>query len=258
MNILFIGDIVGRTGRNAVKTLLPDLRKKYQVDFVIANGENLAGGRGITEDKYNEMMEAGVDYFTSGDHIFDQKNIIPQLDKLKILRPLNLPEAAPGKGWIEVKAGKEDLVLINLQGQVFISESVDNPFQAIAKILPKIKTNNIIIDFHGEATSEKRAFGYYLDGRIAAVLGTHTHIQTNDAQILPKGTGYITDVGMTGSINSVVGVKKEIIINRLSKGIKDKFEWEKNGNYALSAVVISIDTNKQIPKNVNRIYLTSS
>ncbi len=243
MNILFIGDIVGRTGRNAVKTLLPDLRKKYQVDFVIANGENLAGGRGITEDKYNEMMEAGVDYFTSGDHIFDQKNIIPQLDKLKILRPLNLPEAAPGKGWIEVKAGKEDLVLINLQGQVFISESVDNPFQAIAKILPKIKTNNIIIDFHGEATSEKRAFGYYLDGRIAAVLGTHTHIQTNDAQILPKGTGYITDVGMVGAKESILGAEPGPIVEHFLTGLPWRYEVAK-GKEVFEGVMLEIKKGK--------------
>jgi metallophosphoesterase (TIGR00282 family) len=243
MNILFIGDIVGRTGRNAVKTLLSDLRKKYQVDFVIANGENLAGGRGITEDKYNEMMEAGVDYFTSGDHIFDQKNIIPQLDKLKILRPLNLPEAAPGKGWIEVKAGKEDLVLINLQGQVFISESVDNPFQAIAKILPKIKKNNIIIDFHGEATSEKRALGYYLDGRIAAVLGTHTHIQTNDAQILPKGTGYITDVGMVGAKESILGAEPGPIVEHFLTGLPWRYEVAK-GEGVFEGVMLEIKKGK--------------
>jgi len=260
MNVLFIGDIVSSLGRQAISELLPQVVKEQNIDIVIANCENTTGGRGISVKHYQELKGYGIHAFTGGDHIYRYKEIEEYIGNLDIAVPLNGDKNLPGNRQVTVDLGEgEKLTVISLLGNALMKAEATNPFQAIEELLQRRNFDHpVLVDFHAEATSEKKAMGYYLQGRVSAVVGTHTHVQTCDEEILGNKTAYITDVGMTGSINSVVGVKKEIIINRLSKGIKDKFEWEKNGNYALSAVVISIDTNKQIPKNVNRIYLTSS
>jgi len=243
MKILFIGDIVGRSGRNTVKAILSRLVKKYEVDLVVANGENLAGGKGMTEEKYKEMIEKGIDYFTSGHHIFAQKDFLSLLDRLKVLRPLNYPAGVLGKGYVELAAKGEKVAIINLQGQVFMDEETNNPFHAILEILPKIRAKNIVVDFHGEATSEKQAMGYFLDGKVSAVLGTHTHIQTSDAQILPRGTGYITDVGMVGAENSILGAEKEAVIEHFLTASPWRYEVAK-GRGIFQAVIIELKDGK--------------
>lgn len=215
MKILFIGDIVGKPGRNAVKKFLPELVEKNDIDFVIANGENLAAGSGMTYEKYKEMIEAGIDLFTSGNHIWKNKDIIPHLSdpSTKILRPLNYPQGAEGRGATVLEKNGKELMVINLQGRVFMSDDILDPFTVASGILENAKYPTLI-DFHAEATSEKIALSHYLDGKVAALVGTHTHVQTADEIILKEGTGYITDVGMTGPIDSVLGVEKDIIIQK--------------------------------------------
>lgn len=242
MNILFIGDIMGRPGRGAAKKIIPNLKKEYEVDFIFANGENLAGGKGLTFDTYNEMMEAGIDYLTSGNHVFAKADFIPYLDdkKINVLRPANFPDLASGRGIAELKRGKKEIMLVNLMGRALMREGLDNPFSKIDEILKKTTPKIIIIDFHAETTSEKNAIGLYLDGRVSAVLGTHTHVATNDARVLPKGTAYITDIGMVGALNSVIGVDKNSIIQSYLSGMPSKHEIP-GGEAIFCAVLISVD-----------------
>lgn len=212
MKILMIGDIVGRPGRRAIKELVPSLRETYAIDLVIANGENAAGGRGLTPDTADEIMSAGVDVITSGNHIWQQKEIIPYFDtEVPVLRPLNYPPGVPGRGYLFAKG----VLVVNLMGRTFMP-SLDCPFRAINKLLEELPQVPpiIFVDFHAEATSEKVAMGWYLDGRASAVIGTHTHVGTADARLLPKGTAYLTDVGMTGPRNSVIGNDVEAVITR--------------------------------------------
>ncbi len=213
MRILFIGDIVGKTGRTCLKNVLPKLKNEMSFDLIIANGENAAGGAGITESVFFELRDVGVDVVTGGNHTWDQKDIYNFIDREpRLLRPANYPEeTTPGSGSviIERKKGKLKIAVINLIGRVFMRPS-DCPFRTADKIIPvlKEKTDYIIVDFHAEATSEKQAMGWYLDGRVNAVIGTHSHVQTADDRILTKGTAYITDVGMVGLYNSILGVDK--------------------------------------------------
>lgn len=259
MNILFIGDIVSALGRQAITEFVPKIVEEQNIDIVIANGENTTAGRGISIKHYEELKKAGINAFTAGEHIYQCAEIEDYINNLDIAIPLNLYEELPGNRHITVDLGDgKKLTIISLLGTTFMREEVVNPFHSIEAYLEKKQFDHpVLVDFHAEATSEKKAMGYFLQGKVAAVCGTHTHVQTSDETILGNKTAYITDVGMTGSTNSVIGVKKEIVLNRFNKGIKDRFEWEKNGTYAISAVVISIDTDKQIPKNINRIYLTS-
>lgn len=207
-----IGDVVGKPGRQAVQSLLPGLRQEYGLDLVIANGENAAGGKGLTPATAEELLHSGVDVLTSGNHIWAQKEIIPYLDgELPILRPVNYPPAVPGRGcWV-----KGQVLVINAMGRTFMGD-LDCPFRTIDQVLREgeNKPRVIIVDFHAEATSEKNALGRYLDGRVSAVLGTHTHVGTVDVRILPKGTGYVTDVGMVGPVDSVIGDDAESVIRR--------------------------------------------
>lgn len=207
MNILFIGDIIGKPGRSAVTELLPRLKDELKLDVVIANGENLAHGLGISLDSYQEMREAGVDYFTSGNHIFKRKDFLEHLDNpnIRVIRPLNYPPGVPGRGFSKFKVNGKTILLINIIGRAFFYESFDDPFRAIDQVLKKEKADIIIVDHHAEATSNKMIMGHYLDGRIQAYIGTHTHVPTADAMILPKGTAYITDVGMVGPLHSSLG-----------------------------------------------------
>ena len=217
MLILAIGDIIGKPGRQAVQRLLPDLRRQYGLDLVMANAENTAGGIGLTSTTAKELFNAGVDVLTSGNHIWAQKEIIPYLEgEMPILRPLNYPPGVPGRGYIV----NRQATVVNLIGRTFMGD-FDCPFRAMDKLLAELepKPPVIIVDFHAEATSEKMAMGRYLDGRVSAVLGTHTHVGTTDAQILPRGTAYVTDIGMTGPINSVIGDDTESVLQRFLTAI---------------------------------------
>jgi len=253
IKILFIGDIVGRPGRGAVKKILPDLVKKYGIDFVIANGENLAAGNGMTYETYKEMVLAGIDLFTSGNHIWDNKNIIPYLSdsRIKVLRPLNYPKGVTGRGITILEKGGKKLKVINLQGRVFMPDDLDDPFLAAIENTP---SNNLptLIDFHAEATSEKIAFARYLDGKVAAIVGTHTHVQTADETIFPGGSGFISDVGMTGPIDSILGVEKEIIIEKFLTQLPVSHKVA-SGEVNFSAVIIEIDQKKKITTRILRL-----
>ena len=242
MKILFIGDIVARPGRELVKELLPSLLKKHKVDLTIANAENIAHGRGATRGTIEELISAGIDYFTSGDHIFWQKGFEEDIDSLPVIRPANFPPGHVGKGHAVIDVGKHGKVLlINLLGRVFLNERVDDPFRAADEILLQYKDEDIafsIVDFHAECSSEKYALGFYLDGRVGAVVGTHTHVPTCDQMVLPQKTLYLSDIGMTGIVDSVLGVEKDIIIKYYLSGLNQRFEWENTGRKAFRSVLL--------------------
>ncbi len=256
LKILFFGDIVGRPGRYAVTEYLAQNRSKY--DFVIANGENLSSGKGMTYDKYQEMIRAGIDYFTSGNHIWRVSEFVEYLDdrSTKVIRPANYPPSSPGFGDATIDLNGIKLVLINLQGRVFMYDNLDDPFTVAKKIVDQNKDAIIIVDFHAEATSEKVALGYYLDGSVSAVIGTHTHVQTADERILEGGTAYISDLGMCGPRESVLGVKKEIIIERFLTQLPQSHKVAVGDSF-INAVEIEIDkkTKKAIKiKRLEEIY----
>jgi len=246
MTILFFGDIVAKLGREAVKKVLPELMKKYQPDLVLANAENLAHGKGVTEKTLNEMMAIGINVFTSGNHITKKGEYTKILssEKYPLLRPANYPPLVPGREYIKLKIKNKNVYVMNFLGRVFFPESVDCPFRKFDEMykLLKIKKNDIVIvDFHSEATSEAVALGWYLDGRASCVIGTHTHIQTADEKILREGTGYITDVGMVGGVDTVIGVKKEIIIETFLTQVTSLHEFPESGSAEVNAVVMEID-----------------
>jgi hypothetical protein len=242
VRLLFLGDIIGRPGRQAMRRLLPGLVKRYDPTLIIANGENAAGGVGLTEKVAQELFEY-LDVITSGNHIWDKKEILPHLDKnTRILRPANYPPGSPGQGTavVEDKAGFSVAVL-NLQGRVFM-EPIDCPFRQADEEIVRLreKTPVIIVDFHAEATSEKQAMGWYLDGRVSAVLGTHTHVPTADGRVLPQGTAFVTDVGMVGGLDSVIGVRREQALQRFISGRPQRFEPAK-GRLVMMAAYVEID-----------------
>lgn len=242
MRILFIGDIVGNPGRKAVKTLIPSLRKEYDIDFCIVNGENAAGGSGITYVVAQELYNSGADGITLGNHTWSKKEITNFIDSdSKIVRPANYPCELPGKGSAVLSSAKGKIGILNVQGRVYM-DNIDCPFRAAEKELEYLKsfTRIILVDFHAEATSEKCALAWYLDGRVSCVLGTHTHVQTADERILPFGTGYITDVGMTGPYDGILGVDREIIIEKFLTHMPLRFEVAK-GPVQFNAVVLEID-----------------
>ncbi|MCX7725153.1 MAG: TIGR00282 family metallophosphoesterase [Thermodesulfovibrio sp.] len=260
VNILFIGDIVGKSGRNIVKVLLPKLVEKYEVDLVIANGENAAGGFGITEKVAQELFSYGIDIITTGNHVWDKKEAVSYIAKeSRILRPLNYPEGVPGVGSIIVKTKKNNLVaVLNVSGRVFMN-LLDCPFKVTKREIERIKkeTEIIFIDFHAEATSEKIAFALYFDGKVSAVVGTHTHVQTADERILPKGTAYITDVGMTGPENSVIGFRETEVIEKFLTQMPKKFDVPSTSSI-LSAVYVEIDSSNGLARKIERIMLKNS
>ncbi|MCM8757571.1 MAG: TIGR00282 family metallophosphoesterase [Candidatus Omnitrophica bacterium] len=256
MNILFIGDIVGEPGRRAVKEILPFLKSELKLDFVIANAENAAGGSGITPRICMELLDYGIDVLTSGDHIWRKKEVFDIIDReRRLLRPLNFPPSCPGKGLgiYDLENKETKILVINLLGRVFM-EPLDCPFRTITAELKKFSSQNfiIIVDIHAEATSEKVALGWYLDGLVSAVIGTHTHIQTADERVLPKGTAYITDVGMCGSFDSVIGRKIQEVINRFVSSLPQRFEVAEE-NINLQAVLIEIDTDTKKALSIRRI-----
>jgi len=253
MNILFIGDIVGRPGREIVKALLPNLKNEFLLDFVIANVENAAGGSGITPAVAGELAGYGIDAFTSGDHIFKKREVLSIInEESRLLRPANFPASSPGRGagLYRTKTGIP-LVLINLLGRVFM-EARECPFRVVKEEIDKAKSKVIIVDFHAEATSEKVAMGWYLDGLVSAVLGTHTHIQTADEKILPNGTAYITDAGMTGPQRSVIGRKIEDVLMRFITQVDRRFEVA-DEDLQLQGVVLDIDENTGKTRSIARI-----
>ncbi len=250
MKILAIGDIIGRPGRQAVHKFVRSLRKQYSIDLVIANGENTAGGFGLTVNTARELLGDGIDMLTSGNHIWAQKEIIPHLDAdMPILRPLNYPSGVPGRGYL--LAGKT--LVVNLMGRVFMN-SLDCPFRAMDKLLEELdpKPKVIIVDFHAEATSEKVALGRYLDGRVSAVLGTHTHVGTIDTKILPGGTAYVTDIGMTGPEDSIIGDDAEAVIQRFLTMMPHHLSVGK-GKPVLNAVLVEVDETSGRATGIERI-----
>lgn len=247
MKILFVGEIVSSPGREAVKEALPGVIKEHMVDLVITNAENLSGGRGFNTNHLEEMKQIGIDYFTGGDHIFWQKESQDLLESMPIIRPANYPGDPPGEGHALIDLGsKGKVLLINVMGRTSFSSIfsyLDDPFRKTDEILTRYKDEDlrgIIVDFHAESTSEKMAFGFFIDGRVDAVVGTHTHIPSADPTVMPKNTLYITDVGMTGNIDSVLGVKKEIILELFLTARNQKFDWEKTGRKAFRSVLLDL------------------
>jgi metallophosphoesterase (TIGR00282 family) len=257
IGVLFIGDIIGRPGRNAVKKFLPSLKQKYRPAWIVANGENAAGGAGITEEIGSGLFEL-VDVLTSGNHVWDKKEAIPYMEKEpRLLRPANYPPRNPGRGaYVARDAEGRKLGVLNLQGRVFM-EAIDCPFRTADEELKKLKeaTPVVLVDFHAEATSEKQALGWYLDGRVSAVIGTHTHVPTADERILPGGTAYITDVGMAGGLNSVIGIRKDQALEKFLTARPQRFEPEKDGLF-LSAVFVEIEEKTGKALSIKREIFT--
>lgn len=257
MNILFIGDIVGSQGRKALQLNLPYLKNKYRPDFIIVNGENAAGGKGITGTIAHQFFEMGVHGITMGNHTWDNKEIFDIIDKeSRLIRPANFPEGTPGCGVAILKSGQKKLAIINLQGRTFLPP-LDCPFTTLDRLLQDIRlqTRCILVDFHAEATSEKIALGWHADGKVSALVGTHTHVQTHDERVLPGGTAYVTDVGMTGSYEGVLGMKKDAVLYRFRTQMPSRFQAD-DGKWQLHAVAIDVDENSGCAKNIQliRIY----
>lgn len=251
MRILFFGDIVAKPGRKAACESIQKLREEFHPDFVFGNVENLSHGLGVTPKALQELIAAGFDGFTSGNHIYDKDAVfeIFQNPNTTLLRPVNMPhENVPGHDVLELPYQSRKLIIINFMGTVFMPTPYENPFIKIQEILDRYKNERlagIIVDFHAEATSEKKAFGFYLDGKVSAVLGTHTHVQTNDASILQNGTAYITDMGMTGNTDSLIGAAKSTLEATYIKGEKFRYQVEEEGPAEIAFVVIDIDPETQ-------------
>lgn len=251
LRVLFFGDVMGSIGRKAMNSVLPKLKSKYKADFVITNAENLAHGKGVTTKTLDQLKNAGVDFFTSGNHVYSKGNSKKIFDSTEydIIAPENDPRTPRKSGYKMITVGKNKLFILNLLGRTFINErNIECPFKTFDKIYKKIKElkpDFTILDFHAEATSEKVAMGHYVDGKIDALIGTHTHIQTNDARMLPNNTLYVTDIGMVGAKESVIGIEKEIIIDKFIKNSKIVFDLPKNGEAIISGVYLELDKNQK-------------
>jgi len=254
MRVLFVGDVVGRPGRTSVRTLVPGLCSEYRVDAVIANGENSAGGLGATSKTLADLTAAGVDVITLGNHTWRKKELVGSIDSLSnVVRPANFPPGNPGRGHIVATTPAGPLGVVNLQGRVFM-DPLDCPFAAAEREVAAIagRTSAIVVDFHAEATSEKIAMGWFLDGSVSAVIGTHTHVQTADERILPGGTAYITDVGMSGPVDSVLGISRDLVIKRMRTRMPQRFVVAKTRGW-LSGLVIEIDQRTGHATYIERI-----
>ena len=255
LTVLFLGDVVGEPGRNAVIARLPELKARHTVDFIIVNGENAAGGRGITAKITIDLLRAGASVITSGDHIWDQKEIVPFLTlEPRLLRPLNYPDGAPGNGSIVLETAKGKVGVINLQARTFMQPILENPFRTVDIVVTKMReaTPNIIVDAHGETTSEKIALGRFLDGKVSAVIGTHTHVQTADEQIFPGGTAFLCDAGMCGPVNSILGRAIEPILNRFISNLPSSFPVAA-GEVRLRGALIEIDETTGRTLRITRV-----
>ena len=246
-----IGDVVGRPGRRAVQALLPDLRRELKLDLAIANGENAAGGFGLTLDTADELLSSGVDVITSGNHIWDQREIIPHLDdETSILRPLNYPPDTPGRGYITL----DRALVVNVIGRVFVG-TYDCPFRAMDRLLEEVseRPSVTIVDMHAEATSEKAALAWYLDGRVSVVAGTHTHVPTADARVLPNGTAFVSDLGMVGPLNSVIGARPEDALDRFLTQTPRRLTVANGGPTAFNSVLVDIDETTGRATGIERV-----
>jgi hypothetical protein len=259
MRILFIGDIVGKPGAKLVRTALARLIEEGEIDFVVANGENLAGGSGVTPEIADELLRSGVDVLTSGNHIWDKKQVYGYIEREpRLLRPANYPPGAPGQGYLVGRTRRGDPVaVLNVMGRVFM-QPLDNPFGVVLNLIERARRDArvIIVDFHAEATSEKVAMGWHVDGLVTALIGTHTHVQTADERVLPKGTAYITDVGMTGPHDSVIGVAKEPALQRFVTGLPARFDVASD-DVRLHAVVVDADRDIGRARAITRLSLTA-
>lgn len=259
MKILFIGDIVGSIGREALESYLPRLKRKYAPDVIIANGENAAAGRGITKSIYQDLLFMGVDVVTMGNHTWDQKEIFDFIDDVDyLIRPANFSEEAPGRGTVSVTKNGETLTVINLHGRVFLPAHED-PFRMADELVSEAREVSplVFVDFHAEATSEKIAMGWHLDGRVSGVVGTHTHVQTADARILPEGTAYITDVGMTGPYDEILGMQKESVLYRFKTNMPTRFEVPKKGRPVVSGFFMEADGKTGKATHCERVYINA-
>ena len=256
MKLMFIGDVVGSPGRKMVEQYIPKLKKKHKPNFIIINGENAAGGKGITEKIYRSFIEIGAHAVTLGNHAWDNREIFEFIEEAKVLvRPANFPGGTPGKGIVYVQGDGVEMAVINLQGRTFLP-AIDCPFKKADELIKEAsqRTPVIFVDFHAEATSEKQAMGWYLDGRVSAVVGTHTHVQTADHRILPKGTAYITDVGMTGPYDGILGVDREAVLKKFLTSLPVRFEVT-TGRSQLNGVIIEFDEKTGKSKTIERIMI---
>jgi len=258
LRLLFLGDIVGKTGRALFQKHIERLKRELEIDAIIVNGENSAHGRGITSKTMKFFKHNGVNVVTSGNHVWQNKEIYPYLNENRdLLRPANYPAACPGVGVTTFSCKGKEVGVINVQGRVFMRDHVDCPFKTVESLLTflKNKTNIIIIDFHAEASSEKMGLAYFLDGKVSAVLGTHTHVQTADERILPGGTAYITDAGMVGSLNSMLGVSKQAVIRHLITQMPAKFVVDTEPPFIMTGVLVDIDMSTGKAVEIKRLQL---
>lgn len=254
MNILCIGDVVGRLGAEMVQSQLPYLKQEYDIDFVVANGENATTGNGINGQRLELLLDSGVDVVTMGNHTFSKKNILDLFQQdYPIIRPANYPPGTPGKGWLVRSCGDCKIAVVNLIGRTFMNPA-DCPFRKMDEILSSVVADVFLVDFHAEATSEKAALAWYLDGKVQLVFGTHTHVQTADERLLPAGTAFITDIGMTGPYNSILGIDKDIAIYRFTHALPKRYEIA-DSNPQLCGVLLELDENTKQPKSIKRIQM---
>ena len=253
MRALLVGDIIGKPGRRALEAVLPDLRREEGIDLVVVNGENAAGGFGLTAETADAILDAGADVITSGNHIWDQREIIPLMDgELPLLRPANYPATAPGRGMLRIGPA----AVINLQGRVFMPEGTDSPWTVVEDLLAELADDPpkvTLVDFHTEATSEQNAMGWFLDGRVSAVVGTHTHVPTADARILPKGTAYVTDLGMTGPVNSIIGSSPQDVLTRFLTALPRRLNVAEGGPMQFNSVLVDIDDQTGLATAIRRV-----
>ena len=255
MRILFVADVIGNPGRKTAKGLLRVVRNQMRADAVVLNGENSAGGFGITPDIVKELLDLGVDVITTGNHVWDKSDILPVLDREpRLLRPANFPPGNPGRGATVVQVGGVRLGVINLQGRVFMAP-IDDPFRAIDALIAELSADAdvLVVDFHAEATSEKQAFAHYVDGRVAAVVGTHTHVQTADERVLPGGTAAITDLGLTGGLDGVIGMKTEISLQRQLRQSRGERMQPADGDLTLQGAVVEVDPATGRARSIERV-----
>ncbi len=255
MRILFVADVIGSPGRKVAKGLLRLLRKELAADAVVINGENSAGGFGITPEIVTELLELGADVITSGNHVWDKREILPLLDKeARLLRPANYPPGNPGRGLVTVTIGSVRLAVLNLQGRVFMPP-IDDPFRMADEMVTGLAgvADVIVLDFHGEATSEKQAMGHHLDGRVAAVVGTHTHVQTADERVMPRGTAYITDMGLTGSLGGIIGMKPEISLPRQLLQTRGERMQPADTDLHLQGVLVDVNESNGLARSIERV-----
>ena len=244
MRVLFIGDVFGTLGQKALDKYLPKLKEEYKPNLIFLNGENIDKGFGISEKIYKDLMKKGISVVTMGNHTFRNKQLFDFIEGSNIIRPANYDESVPGNGYKTIKFNNEEVTVINLMGRVFMGDPLDNPFKVVDELLEHITSDYIFVDFHAEATSEKIALAHYLDGRVTAVLGTHTHVPTADAMIFPNGTMYITDIGMTGAKYGILGADVETQVNKFITGLRGRVVEETDGPLQFNAVMIDTITNK--------------